>query len=508
MSDRLPVSERRLGDLLDALVNEQRKDIKAYSSGHLNHDKLWKHPTKSTHVSWESANKPIPVMREPSKIPKPQRDMEGNNKMTGTMYNFSMGTTGSIALPPVDGRVQKAHRSPSPRASPSPSMFVPPPSPRLMKRAQEEVTDLRPGSGLSYKSDNVYIEELMLPEVMLPVPGMRTQPKSKVNEPGYVPREGKIGKYQKQRFIQSHLGEVTKRDQFQKFQEFESNVLRRPDAHEQGVLTGKKAVEHLEKKLHELLLALDEVYRLGGPNFHRLQIFSCVFDDLVEDTPIFGDILKAIKNEYDLYMGSLLDNQSSQSSQVLYQQVKSLATSGAAATREVAAERHRVKHLEMEAKKLLKKNESLREELEIEKDGLANDPPLKEKPKKSMKVYQEEKKPKDTAEQIEALHNAILEQIDVLRQVRDELKENYVPNSVCQQLEQCVKETEVEIQRVLSTNDYLERAVEQLEHELEKLLEKSRADENEKRKLLKKLKLISDSSTDASESESCHDSST
>ncbi|XP_077977307.1 uncharacterized protein C6orf118-like [Glandiceps talaboti] len=503
MNERMPVHERRLGDILDSVIHEHSKDIKAYSSGHLNHNKLFKHPTKSSHVTWDSATKSVPVMNKPSKIPKPPRDTSTETQMASALYNFSMGTTGSLPLPPVDSTTKR--RSPSPSlqsVGPSPAYSAPPPppSPRLTRRTQEEL--LRPSSSQSYKSDRVYIEELNLPELMLPMLGMRTQPKSvKTAELGPLSQDSRSKGYQKQKFIQSHLGEVTKKDQYNKFQEFENYVLRKPDANEKNVLTGKKAVEHLKYKLEQLLMTLDEVHRTGGPNFHRLQLYSNIFDDLIEDTPIFGHILRKVKNEYDLYMGSLLDSQSSQSSQVLYQQVQSLASSGTAATKEVTEERHRVNKLEMEAKQFLDKNESLRQQLEEEKTALANDPPPQDKPKKTLPKYREEK-PKNISEKIEELHYAILEQVEILQQLKEELKEDYVPNSVCQHLEQCVKETEVEVQRVLSTNDYLERTIEQLENELERLLQKSGAEENEKRALLKKLNLLQTESATASESES------
>ena len=32
-----------------------------------------------------------------------------------------------------------------------------------------------------------------------------------------------------------------------------------------------------------------------GPNFHKLQVFSNSFEDLIDETPTFGFILKCIK---------------------------------------------------------------------------------------------------------------------------------------------------------------------------------------------------------------------
>ena len=49
--------ERSLKELLEGLQLSQRRDIKAFSGGHLNEANLWKPPEKATHKSWKSAKK-------------------------------------------------------------------------------------------------------------------------------------------------------------------------------------------------------------------------------------------------------------------------------------------------------------------------------------------------------------------------------------------------------------------------------------------------------------------
>ena len=53
-------------------------------------------------------------------------------------------------------------------------------------------------------------------------------------------------------FVETHLGGITKKDQFVKFKDFQSNVLRVSEMFEKGVLSGRKAVEHLERRLYEV----------------------------------------------------------------------------------------------------------------------------------------------------------------------------------------------------------------------------------------------------------------
>ena len=68
-------------------------------------------------------------------------------------------------------------------------------------------------------------------------------------------------------------------------------------------------------------------------------------------------------------------------------------------------------------------------------------------------------KPKGIEEQILELHAGILVQMDELQTLRTELKEGYVPASVCQHLDQCVRDTEADVLKVLSTNEYLEKTI-------------------------------------------------
>ena len=49
----------------------------------------------------------------------------------------------------------------------------------------------------------------------------------------------------------------------------------------------------------------------------------------------------------------------------------------------------------------------------------------------------------ELVDQIEELHASILERLDKIGDVRNQLRTNYVPSTVCTHLEQCIKETEV-----------------------------------------------------------------
>jgi len=58
-------------------------------------------------------------------------------------------------------------------------------------------------------------------------------------------------------------------------------------------------------------------------------------------------------------------------------------------------------------------------------------------------INRDEKSQFDLADQLQDLHATILARLDELDEMRSNLREDYVPSSVCQNLEQCLKDTEV-----------------------------------------------------------------
>lgn len=98
-----------------------------------------------------------------------------------------------------------------------------------------------------------------------------------------------------------------------------------------------------------------------------------------------------------------------------------------------------------------------------------------------------EEVPKDLEEQVEELHAQILAQLDYIDDIKRHQKEYCVPITVCQHLEQCIKETEVDIQKLLKQNEFLEQTIKELEEELQSMLERSKVKEKDARKLWKRI---------------------
>lgn len=248
MMSETPLEQRPLHDLLEGLVISQRQDIHAYSGGHLNEANLYKPPAKrATQKTWKSADKPVPVLLKKSEIPTPAKKKYtvGGEKMKNAMLGFSMGTTGS--LPPV-----KEHRRSAKGAKKGPVRTI----------SKESI-----GSEGSYSraDDGVLVEEIRAPDTLLNRSKF-LKPQGWAEEDfkhdqSFHNKEESFGNVKdrnlarlKHQFIPGYMEAVTRKDQFVKMKEFEAEVLRKQDALETNVLSGVKAVEHLEAKLRQVTL--------------------------------------------------------------------------------------------------------------------------------------------------------------------------------------------------------------------------------------------------------------
>ncbi|XP_033119632.1 uncharacterized protein C6orf118-like [Anneissia japonica] len=472
--------QRGLHDVLEGLYVAHKCDIDLYCSGHLNHNRLRKPKEVATHKPWQSYSEDVTLLRQPSKLPSPRRSAEKEKYMTQALYDFSIGTSGSLPLPGIIGSQKEGLQTASCDSDNKG---------HTTNREKNTGSRLRPNSVASYISDGAYIEELDVPDLMLPVSGIKTHRKSQLTDLSLVQNERRE-KYEKRQFLSTHLSAITKKDQFAKMREFDNTVLRKAETREQSVLSGKQAVQHLERKLQQRLEELGHM--MSSPNFHRLQVYSDIWDDMLQDTPTFSKILKAIKGEYDIYMGSLLDTQPQQQSQVLYKQVRGLAASGTSIPGQVKHEQNTVQQIEMQAKQLLQDNQRLRNSVEDEKADFSMEPlPDVKAVEQSDLNTRRDSGLESFEQQITALHIGILELVEDMKEERQQIQQNYVPSAVCKHLEHGVKEMEIAVLKVLSTNEYLEKTIQQLEIDIEKVMEKASIEDAESRQVWKAINTLS-----------------
>lgn len=476
----------------------QKQNIDEYSWGHLNERNLYRPPIhladgKGGRI-WKSSKKKRSRVKDDDLIPGLQTLGVKHNKGKGkdmkeVLYEFSLGTMGSVP-------------------NPTPSKMVTPPRREKIKEFQKEMTSASRMSKESQKSeeepaksvysdidDGILVEELANNELMVKSPRLPPSyflpKKTKPGDPDYdimadltqtLDADGYLT--MKHSFLPSFSSGVTKSDQFNKLMQFEDNVLKKKDCREMKVLSGIKAVEHLERRLQEDL----EMMNLGGigPNFHKLQVFSNNFEDLIDETPTFGYMLKCIKAEYDNYITRLLDSQTPQHSRLLRDQVQQMSARGTSRPQELGEAKKRVEEYEKEAKDLLAENQKLRLLVREEEEWLAN-APEPEPPALPVTSIFVDDTPVELADELEHRKALILEKLDALNDLRRKLRQEYVPLTVCTHLEQCIKETEIEVQKLLKQNEYFERSNNEMETELKESIQVADTSERDARRIWKKV---------------------
>uniref|UniRef100_A0A3Q2QB00 Translin-associated factor X-interacting protein 1 N-terminal domain-containing protein n=1 Tax=Fundulus heteroclitus TaxID=8078 RepID=A0A3Q2QB00_FUNHE len=124
----------------------------------------------------------------------------------------------------------------------------------------------------------------------------------------------------------------------------------------QDVTEGAKVAEVCERKLQKELKKLSA---LSWPSRDRLAVFSDVFDDVCEGSPVFGRILREIKTEYDLYISVLMDSHSSQDHVASVKDTGEITRSD----KEVEEAGNEVRSLEEKARRAAEENERVQDEL-------------------------------------------------------------------------------------------------------------------------------------------------
>ena len=247
--NKMAKKEKSLREILDGLVVSQKQDIHAFSRGHLNEANLPKPPDRAKHQSWESATKPNIQLVPKGVLPPTKRNTLHEDNMKKTILHFSVGTSGNANVP-ITG---KANPTPVSRST--------------------AVLGSRSKSRKSHNADGVLIEELTLPEALLAKTNYHN-PKSKLERSSrdfsqerhrspdqeHDPHTGtpkeRLLPLLKREFMPAHLEAVTKRDQLLKMRQFENVVLRKQDVVEQNIMSGVKAVAHLEARLQQVRYAI------------------------------------------------------------------------------------------------------------------------------------------------------------------------------------------------------------------------------------------------------------
>ncbi|ESO94807.1 hypothetical protein LOTGIDRAFT_232257 [Lottia gigantea] len=460
------VASRQLKCLLNDAETKQKQDIHAYTMGHLNSSKLrqppkllseqrgWKTgPPSSSLLTLKHSDKTYVT-----KVPVRQKEMKD------VLYQFSTGTTGTLPSYKCENDVKKL-------------LFL-----------QESLSNAEvPEPKSKYIPDGVLIEELDAQEICMHSPKSLTETSDdttdmEMNFKTFPKTETAINNPLRHSFIPGQSSGITKQDQYRTYRQFESSIIRKREAQETKVLSGNQAVFHHENHLRQGLSTLKG--HVSGPNFHKLQVHSNVFDDITEESPTFKFILQDIKSAYDDYISKLLDTQTAKH-QLLHDQVEQMAANAKTQPEELEFVKNKVEDYEIEAKWLLEENQRLREAVREETDLLALTPEIEPIPK--VISVRNDEPPAELSEELQHTKALILEKMDALNKLHANLREDHVPLTVCTHLEQCIKETEIEVQKLLKQNEYFEKSINDMEHDLKEAITDADTSEKDARRIWRKV---------------------
>ncbi|XP_034847917.1 uncharacterized protein C6orf118-like isoform X1 [Mirounga leonina] len=427
-----------LTKLLNKLQKDHRDDIYLYTSGHLNSNKLYR-PPETILYHWPNANRP-----KGEKIFKIERPSDKKiAKMKDALAYFAINT----ALSPKDAQTTPLFRYLNPLEH--------------ISHTSEEDFFPRKALGREASPELRRREELRLPEMK--VLKYRTVESSRQCVMSPRPKD-------EYRYISSYLAGITKADKYKKFLCFQKEVLAKQDLTKHD-FTGIKAAICHEKKLEQ---ELQKVCVCDPQQFNRLHVFREVFEDICNSSLIFGDILKEVKDEYELYMAILLRSHSPSQCKTLLANAKGLEKRSVK-TADVNQAKEELRVMVMATKAALEHNDKLRSELEMENTLLQS---AKEKSELSKKDVMNEDH-LTLIEKVEKKRCEILNKWDEIQALEREIKTTLIHTGILRITENRIKSIETEAIKLETANRILKKKMHVIENQVKQTMEKNNMSEEE-----------------------------
>ncbi|KAM4865813.1 uncharacterized protein C6orf118 homolog [Thomomys bottae] len=267
---------------------------------------------------------------------------------------------------------------------------------------------------------------------------------------------------------------LTRTDRYRRLRAFRRGVQTAQDLGGAD-LRGRRAARELETKLDK---ALQGLCACRPPQLGRLQVFGEVFRDLCDGSLIFGDLLREVKEEYELYMAILLVTRPSDSGKMLLDQVRVLEKSPVQ-TKDIEKVREELRTLAKAARAAVEHNDKLKKDLEMEQRMLQS---VKEEMKASEEYISNEDQLTLT-EKVEKRRCEILDMWDKIQDLSKQLKTAWVHTGISNITVSGIKSLENEAERLETTNSILEKKSNAIESYVKSIIKKNTTG-MEERKLL------------------------
>ncbi|XP_076598740.1 uncharacterized protein C6orf118-like [Chaetodon auriga] len=278
----------------------------------------------------------------------------------------------------------------------------------------------------------------------------------------------------KQQFCSSHSDQegLNNKGQQKAKRQFGSQVVAKPD-----LCAGINIAEMHERKLQKELKKLSAQ---SWPSRDHLVVFSDVFDDVCEGSPVFGRILREIKTDYDLYANHLMASQSLLHDTLLNASLKELGN-GKVREMELEDAEKEVCRLEQQARGALEENKQARNELLNVPAILSPEDSIMKNT--SLSGLQDMGNAIGHTSSIQAKRLQVLNTWREIQQLEEEIKERLVSTATTAATERRIKDLKTEIMRLIASNERLKTINKDLEKNINMVLNREKASKAIKRML-------------------------
>ncbi|XP_047207368.1 uncharacterized protein C6orf118-like isoform X1 [Girardinichthys multiradiatus] len=239
------------------------------------------------------------------------------------------------------------------------------------------------------------------------------------------------------------------------------------DTAKQDVREGPKVAEVCKRKLQKELKKLSG---LSWPSRDRLAVFSDVFDDVCEGSPVFGRILREIKAEYDLYINHLMDSHSSRDNVTLQALIQDIGEIKISDKDKVDYAEKEVCRLEEEVRGTLEENKRVQDELNnllavIQQSSIKNT---------SLSRNEDSGAAIDHTSIVQFRRLQVLNVLEEIQQLEGELQTKLASTVAAAASERRVKDLKTETINLIASNDRLRTINKDLQKNISLVLDRER----------------------------------
>ncbi|KAM8946440.1 uncharacterized protein C6orf118 homolog [Pelodytes ibericus] len=440
-----------LDKLLDGIEKANKNDAKAYTSGHLNHNHLFKPQVLDKQSFWKRENKHDHLQLSQKKTLHCATDGKVNG-MKDSLAKITLKTS------LLHGYKLEATSLPSlviKHASPVTPINTPFASSFLESHTQEDVLDKVEFEDLAVSFQG---EELDLPDLKplnLEYSSIRTSRQD--FDPLY-------------HFEPIYFAGVTKTDQYKMFLQFSREILQKDDVTK--IFSKNISAERHERELAKELLKISHV---KPPHFARLQLFSKTLENICSGSFMFGNIVRQVKAAYDLYIEYLLDAQTSTQYEVLMSEINGMKKR-AVKTQDVQESVQVLRKLEHQARIVLDVNEQIRNSLKLELSSAKDTKICNETPPSLPEMSRDDACNSKEINVFKTKRREILTICNEVQDLEEEISNHMTHAANAEATGQYIKDVQAETVRYQSSNEFLMRANKDLDSEIRRILTKQKLD--------------------------------